>query len=201
MLKRIARPSVVAALGLIPLAVVAGRFFFGDGLGAEPVEVATHVTGEWALRLLLLTLAITPLRIAFGFRHLAPLRRTLGLLAFTYATLHMLTWLALDQTFDWAFIVEDVTERPFVMAGLASFLAMVPLAATSSRAAIRRLGRRWVRLHRLVYFAAIAAIAHYVWLVKADLLSPLVHGAILALLLGWRVLEARRRSQGAQAQG
>lgn len=184
---------LATAIGLIPLGVLAGRFFLGDGLGAEPIEVLTHVTGEWALRLLLLTLAVTPLRIGLGLAGLAPFRRTFGLLAFAYATLHMLTWLVLDQTLDWEFIVEDVLERPFVMAGLASFLAMVPLAATSTRSAMRRLGRRWRRLHRLVYFAALAAIVHYGWGVKADLLPPLAYGAVLLVLLAWRVWEARGR--------
>lgn len=187
------RQILLVAIGSLPLALLVGRFFFGDGLGAEPIEVITHVTGEWALRLLLLTLAVTPLRIAFSLRWIAPFRRTLGLLAFGYATLHMLTWLALDQTFDWAFILEDVVERPYIMAGLAAFLCMVPLAATSTRGMVRRLGRSWLTLHRLAYVAAVAAVIHYLWLVKADLAPPLVHAAVLALLLGWRVWDARRR--------
>ncbi|NNL67145.1 MAG: sulfoxide reductase heme-binding subunit YedZ [Myxococcales bacterium] len=187
------RQALLAAVGLAPVAVLGVRFFFGDGLGAEPIETVTHVTGEWALRFLLATLAVTPLRVAFGWRRLAPFRRTLGLLAFAYATLHMLTWLALDQFFDWTYIVEDVIERPYITVGLAAFLCMVPLAATSSRTMIRRLGRRWITLHRLAYVAAIAAIVHYLWLVKADLLPPLAHAAVLASLLGWRLHDARRR--------
>lgn len=179
-------------LGLLPLLGLAGRAAFGGGLGADPIEVLTHVTGEWGLRLLLLTLAVTPLRVVFGFR-VGPYRRTLGLLAFTYVTLHFAVWLALDQTFDWAFIIEDVVERPFITVGLLGFLAMVPLAWTSTRAAIRRLGRRWVKLHRLVYVAAIAGVVHYWWGVKADWIPPLAYAVVLAMLLGWRVFEARAR--------
>lgn len=185
--------ALLVAVGLAPIAVLLFRFFLGDGLGAEPIEAVTHVTGEWALRLLLATLAVTPLRVVFGWRQLAPFRRTLGLLAFTYATLHMLTWLALDQFFDWTYIVEDVIERPYITVGLLAFLCMVPLAATSTSTMIRRLGRRWITLHRLAYVAAIAAVVHYLWLVKADLLAPLAHAAVLATLLGWRLLDARRR--------
>jgi sulfoxide reductase heme-binding subunit YedZ len=196
MASRSAQAGVVA-LGLAPVAALIGRFFFGDGLGAEPIEVVTHTTGDWALRLLLLTLAVTPARVLLGWRRIAPYRRTLGLLAFTYACLHFATWLALDHFFDWAAIVEDVAERRYVTVGLAGLLCMAPLAATSTRGAIRRLGgRRWVRLHRLAYVAAICGVVHYWWLVKADLRGPMIHAAILAALLGWRVWEAHRRRAG-----
>lgn len=193
-MSRSAIQTLVVAIGLLPAAALIGRFFFGDGLGAEPIEVATHVTGEWALRLLLLTLAVTPARLVLGWRRVAPFRRTLGLLAFTYACLHFATWLALDHFFAWEFILEDVTERRYITVGFAAFLCMIPLAATSTRAAVRRLGRRWITLHRLVYAAAIGGVVHYAWLVKADLLGPAVHAAVLAVLLAWRVVEARRRA-------
>lgn len=186
--------AAVAMVGLLPAIVLAVRFFFGDGLGAEPIEAITHTTGEWALRLLLLTLAVTPARFVFGWRRIAPFRRTLGLLAFTYACLHFATWLALDHFFEWAAIVEDVVERRYVTVGFVGLLCMVPLAATSTRAAVRRLGRRWITLHRLAYVAAVCGVVHYWWLVKADWLGPAVHAAILAVLLGWRVAEARRRA-------
>lgn len=185
--------ALVVAAGLLPAAWLAWRFFLGDGLGAEPIEELTHATGDWALRLLLLTLAVTPARVLLGWRRVAPFRRTLGLLSFAYASLHVVTWLVLDQFFDWAAIVEDVVERPYVTAGMTAFAAMLPLAATSTRRAVRRLGRRWLRLHRLVYVAALAAVVHYLWLVKADLRPPAIHAAILAALLGWRAWEAWRR--------
>ena len=191
---RAAAQAGVVVVGLLPAIVLVVRFFFGDGLGAEPIEVVTHVTGEWALRLLLLTLAVTPARMVLGWRRLAPFRRTLGLLAFTYACLHFTTWLALDHFFAWEFIVEDIAERRYVTVGFAAFVCMIPLASTSTRAAVRRLGRRWITLHRLVYAAAVGGVVHYWWLVKADWLAPAVHAAVLALLLGWRVVEARRRA-------
>jgi len=188
----------VVAVALLPalgLAVAAAR----GALGANPVETLTHVTGEWALRLLLACLAVTPLRRALGRPGLAPFRRTLGLLAFGYAVLHLLTWLLLEHTLAADAILEDVLERPFVTAGAVSFLCMLPLALTSTRRAVRRLGRRWVQLHRLVYLAAAAAVVHFLWLVKADLRAPLVHGAVLAVLLGLRWLPARRRPGASSA--
>ena len=168
-----------------------------DGLGANPVEHVTHVTGGWALRFLLLSLAVTPLRRLLGWSWAAPLRRTLGLTAFGYACFHYLTYLGLEHFFDWQLIVEDVLERRYVMAGFAAFLCLVPLAVTSTRAMVRRLGRRWVSLHRLVYLAAALGVIHFLWLVKSDLCEPLVYAAVLALLLGLRALPwlARSRSR------
>jgi sulfoxide reductase heme-binding subunit YedZ len=160
--------------------------FAADELGANPVETITHVTGEWALRLLLLALAVTPLRRALAWPELAPLRRTLGLAAFAYACLHLTTWAVLDLGLDLAGMLEDILERPFVAAGFAAFCGLLPLAITSTRGWQRRLGRRWVVLHRLVYVAAGLAILHFVWGAKADLAAPLIHGALLALLLGLR---------------
>ena len=182
---------VVAA----PAVGLAATAAFGD-LGANPIETVTHVTGEWGLRFLLLALAVTPARRAFRWSWLAPLRRTLGLAAFGYATLHFLTYLALDHYFDWNSIAEDVLERRYVTAGFAAFLCMAPLAATSTRRAMKRLGQRWVTLHRLVYAAGVLAVVHFLWLVKADEREPLVYGAVLALLLGYRVW--RRRPAGAR---
>jgi len=187
--------AAVWLVGLLPALALVARFRFGDGLGAEPIETVTHVTGEWALRLLLLTLAVTPVRVVLGWRCVAPFRRTLGLLAFGYASLHLATWIALEHFFAWSAIVEDVFERPYVTVGFSAFLCMVPLAATSTRTAVRHLGARWVRLHRLVYVAAIGGVVHYAWLVKADQRGPILHAAVLAVLLGWRVWEARRRTR------
>ncbi|MCH7645242.1 MAG: sulfoxide reductase heme-binding subunit YedZ [Myxococcales bacterium] len=168
-----------------------------DELGANPVEHVTHVTGGWALRFLLLSLAVTPLRRLLGWSWAAPLRRTLGLTAFGYACFHYLTYLGLEHFFDWQLIVEDVLERRYVTAGFAAFLCLVPLAVTSTRAMVRRLGRRWVSLHRLVYLAAALGVIHFLWLVKSDLREPLVYAAVLALLLGLRALPwlARSRSR------
>jgi sulfoxide reductase heme-binding subunit YedZ len=178
-------PALVAALTPLPLvALVVG--FFRDALGANPIEEITHVTGEWTLRFLLASLAITPARRLFGLPELAPLRRTLGLAAFGYATLHALTFVGLDQAFDWELLLEGVREHRYVTAGFAAWCCLLPLAATSNRRAMRRLGPRWRRLHRLSYLAAILGVVHYVWLVKADLLAPLAHAAVLAVLLGAR---------------
>jgi sulfoxide reductase heme-binding subunit YedZ len=150
------------------------------------------VTGDWTLRLLLLSLAITPLRRWLRLPALAPLRRTLGLAAFGWACLHVATYAALDLAFDGEALLEDLVERRFVTAGFAAFVCLVPLAATSTRRAQRRLGPRWVRLHRLVYAAAALGIVHYLWLVKADLLPPLLYAAVLAVLLVARLRRPRR---------
>jgi len=188
--------GALVALGLAPLAVLAAGALRGE-LGANPVETVTHVTGEWTLRLLLATLAVTPLRRLLGRPGLAPYRRTLGLLAFTYACLHFSTYLALDLTFDLGALAEDVAKRPYVTVGFTAFCLLVPLAATSTRAMIRRLGRRWVTLHRLVYVAAVLGVVHFLWLVKADLREPLVYATVLATLLGLRMLwsSERRRAR------
>jgi sulfoxide reductase heme-binding subunit YedZ len=173
-------------LALLPLAGLAVGAARGS-LGANPVETITHVTGEWALRLLLVTLAVSPLRRATGWAFLAPWRRSLGLLAFGYATLHFATFLALDLGFDLSALGEEVIERPYVTLGFSALVLLAPLAATSTRGWQRRLGRRWVALHRLVYLAAGLAVLHFVWLVKADLAEPLAYGAVLAGLLAIRL--------------
>lgn len=177
---------LAVALGLAPLAWL-GVSALRGGLGANPVETIEHTTGDWTLRLLLATLAVTPARRAFGWPWLAPYRRTLGLLAFAYCTLHLGAYALVDLWGAWDTLLEDVLERPYVTAGLTGFLLLLPLAITSTRAWMRRLGRRWVVLHRLVYAAAVAGCLHYLWLVKADLLEPLVYSAILAVLLAMRV--------------
>jgi sulfoxide reductase heme-binding subunit YedZ len=181
----------VVGLLALPAVVLAARAVWGD-LGANPIETVTHVSGEWALRLLLLTLAVTPARRLLGWRRLAPYRRTFGLAAFAYATLHFCTWLGLDHFFELESILEDVSERPYVMVGLAAFTSLLPLAVTSTRRMVRRLGRRWITLHRLVYLAASLAVVHHLWLVKADLRAPLLEAAVLAVLLGARALPDRR---------
>lgn len=182
--------AAVVFVGLLPLLGLGVGAATG-GLGANPIEEITHVTGDFTLRWLLVTLAVTPARRILGWAWLAPLRRTFGLLAFFYATLHLTTYVALDQFFDWPLLVEDVLERRYITAGFFGFLCMLPLAITSTRGWMKRLGRRWVSLHRLVYVAAIAGIVHYLWLVKADYLPPLAHAGVLAVLLGYRAWYAR----------
>ena len=192
--RRLAQAALVAA-GSLPAAALALRLATGS-LGANPIEEATHETGEWALRLLLASLAVTPARQWLGRSKLAPYRRTLGLLAFGYASAHMLLYFAVDLLGDWRAILEDIVERPYVTAGFAAFACLVPLAVTSTRAWIRRLGgRRWNALHRLVYVAACAAVVHFLWLVKADLREPLVYAAVLAALLAARPLHKWRASR------
>jgi sulfoxide reductase heme-binding subunit YedZ len=174
------------AAGLLPLAVL-GTDAWRDALGANPIEKVQHVTGQWSLRFLLAALAVTPFRRLSGWSWLAPQRRTLGLVAFGWVCLHLSTWAGLDLQLEWAAIFEDVAERPYVTVGFAAFLCLVPLAVTSTRSWVRRLGRRWRQLHRLAYVAAVLAVVHFTWLVKADLLEPLIHAGVLALLLGARI--------------
>ena len=158
-----------------------------DDLGANPVEALTHGTGDWALRMLLLTLAVTPLRRLTGWGPLLRFRRMLGLFAFFYACLHFLIWLVLDHTLILELILDDLTKRPYVMLGFSALLLLIPLAITSTRGMMRRLGRRWQRLHRLVYPIGVLAAGHYLWLVKADYREPLMYAGVLVLLLGLRV--------------
>jgi sulfoxide reductase heme-binding subunit YedZ len=173
-------------VGLAPFAaLVVGAFT--DDLGANPIEYITRETGSFALMFLIVTLAVTPLRRITGWHELIRIRRMLGLFAFVYATMHLLTWVVLDQFFAVSDMVEDVVKRPFITAGMATYLMLLPLAVTSNAAMIRRLGgRRWQRLHRLTYFAAIGAVVHFWWLVKADVSEPQRWAAVLTLLLGFR---------------
>jgi len=185
--------AIVIAVVLFPVAKLAFEFYT-DNLGADPVEHITHVTGKWTLRFLLVALAITPARRLFRWRWAAPLRRSFGLAAFGYGCLHYLTYLWLEHFFEWEFIVEDVLERRYVMAGFAALLCMTPLAATSTRAMARRLGKRWKTLHRLAYAAGVLGVVHFIWLVKADLLEPLVYAAVLSVLFGARIWLRTTRS-------
>ena len=178
------KPAVFAAC-LVPFGLLLRGALIGD-LGANPLDRVTDVTGEWGLRFLLLTLAITPLRQLTGWPAVQRFRRPLGLFAFFYISLHFATWIGLDQEVAWANIVADIAKRPFVTVGFVAWLLLVPLALTSTRGMMRRLGRRWQRVHRLVYAVGIFGILHYIWLVKADLLEPLVYGGILLVLLALR---------------
>lgn len=179
---------------LLPLAWLVWRALAGD-LGANPIEAVTLFTGRWALRFLLVTLGITPVRRLTGWHRLIGFRRMLGLFAFFYATLHFTIYLAIDQFFDWETIVEDVTKRPFITAGFAAFVLLIPLAVTSTQGWIRRLGRRWQQIHRLIYVSGTLAVVHFIWKVKSDLRDPLFYATILAMLFAVRVaLWIRRRA-------
>ncbi|HXE80329.1 MAG TPA: protein-methionine-sulfoxide reductase heme-binding subunit MsrQ [Vicinamibacterales bacterium] len=185
------KASVFAA-GLVPFAwLIYGAF--ADRLGANPIDVITDETGTWTLRFLVLTLLVTPLRRWTGVNALIRFRRMLGLFAFFYGSLHFLTYVWLDQFFELASILKDIAKRPFITAGFTAFVLMVPLALTSTTGWIRRLGRRWQMLHRLVYVSAILGVVHYWWLVKADISRPARYALIVGVLLGVRVLWAIRR--------
>lgn len=191
--------ATVFVIALIPFA----RLILGaatNNLGANPTEFITRSTGEWALIFLCLTLAVTPLRHLSGWHWLARLRRMLGLYVFFYALLHFLTFIGFDHFFDFSEMWKDVLKRPFITVGFIAFVLLMPLAATSNRALVRRLGARsWQRLHRAVYLIAMLAILHFWWMRagKNDFGDPLLYGAILTALLGWRLyvrLSGRSRS-------
>ena len=180
---------------LIPLERLLWKFFH-DALGANPIEVITHSTGDWTLILILTTLSITPLRKLTKQYWLIGVRRMIGLFAFFYGCLHFTTYLWLDKFFDVHEIIKDVYKRPFITAGFTAFVLMIPLALTSTKGWIRRLGKNWQRLHRLIYVTAIAGVVHYIWLVKADIREPLRYAFVLSVLLIYRIvvwLSAKRR--------
>ncbi len=184
-LRRYLKPALFM-LCLLPLALLIGDGM-ADGLGANPVEAISHHTGEWALRFLLITLAVTPLRRLSGWPWPLKLRRMLGLYAFFYALLHLCAWVWLDQWFNWQGMLEDVLKRPYILVGMLGFVLMLPLALTSTKAAMRRLGRNWQRLHKLIYPLAGLGVLHFLWLTKADYLEPGLYALVLAILLAFRL--------------
>jgi methionine sulfoxide reductase heme-binding subunit len=171
----------------LPLARL-GWKALNSALGANPIQVITFSTGTWTLVFLLTTLSITPLRKLTKLYWLIQYRRMLGLFAFFYGCLHFLTYIWLDQFFDLRHIYKDVWKRPFITAGFTAFLLMVPLAVTSTRWAIHKLGKRWQRLHRLIYLSAIAGVVHYLWLVKKDMRTPVTYAIVLGALLLYRLV-------------
>jgi sulfoxide reductase heme-binding subunit YedZ len=175
------------AVCLIPAALLIWRAFNGR-LGANPVEFIEHATGDWAIRFLLITLAVTPLRKIFNQPLLTRFRRMLGLLAFFYVVVHLMMYLTFDQMFDVKAIFADVAKRLYIMAGTAGLLMLIPLAVTSTAGMVRRMGpKNWQRLHRLIYFATLAGVIHYYWLVKSDVREPLMYGGILLVLMLFRL--------------
>ncbi len=181
-----AAKSLVFLIALIPLAKLAWLGFH-NGLGANPIEKITRTTGYWTLTFLMITLAATPLRAISKWSWPVRWRRMLGLFAFFYACLHFLTYLVLDQFFDWGDIVKDIAKRPYITIGFPAFLMLIPLAVTSTNKMVQRLGgKRWKRLHKLVYVIGIAGVIHFWWLVKKDITEPLQFAAVLTALLGFR---------------
>jgi methionine sulfoxide reductase heme-binding subunit len=190
-------------LCLTPAARLALRAWTGR-LTANPIEFITLQTGFWALVLIMATLAVTPIRRVTGWNRIIQLRRPLGLFAFFYATLHFLTWVGLDLFFDFSAIGADILKRPYITVGFTAFLLLVPLAVTSTTTSIRRLGRNWLRLHRLIYVSAALAVLHFYWKksAKADVFEPLIFAGILALLLAVRLVlyTQHRRARRGSAQ-
>lgn len=181
--------AIVFVLCLLPLASL-GWDARHHGLTANPIEYITHATGDWTLRLIVITLCFTPLRKILGLPDLIRFRRMLGLFAFFYGCLHFTTYIWLDKFFDLRDMWKDVAKRPFITVGFLAFVLMIPLALTSTAGWIRRLGgKNWQMLHRLIYITAIAGVIHYYWLVKSAVIRPLTYGAIVAVLLLWRLAD------------
>lgn len=194
--RRVYKPIVFILCALPLLHLLAGAFgVAGVSLGADPVAKLLHELGQWGLRFICITLAVTPLRFMLNQPWLLHFRRMLGLYAFTYVLLHFVVYLALDQGFYWEGIGEDIVKRPYITIGFAALLMLIPLAVTSTNAMMRRLGRRWQKLHRLIYVIAALGVWHYYWQVKADVREPLLFAAIVTFLLGYRYWRARRRAQ------
>jgi sulfoxide reductase heme-binding subunit YedZ len=180
----------VFSLALLPLVLLLAGLL--QDLGPNPIETITHATGNWTLRFLLITLSITPLRRILKQPDLIRFRRMLGLFAFFYGCLHLTTWVVVDKFFDLHEMLADVAKRRFITMGMLGLILMLPLAITSTAGWIRRLGKNWLRLHRLIYASALAGVVHYWWLVKSDIRLPLLYAAILVLLLSLRLVRANR---------
>lgn len=194
---------VVFLLCLAPLALLGWRGFHND-LTANPIEFITHATGDWTLRFLVITLCVTPFRRLLRLPELIRFRRMLGLFAFFYACLHFTTYIWFDKSFDLSEMWKDIAKRKYITVGFTAFLLLIPLAITSTAGWIRRIGgKRWQMLHRLIYFSAALGVIHYYWLVKSAVIKPLLYGAIVALLLLWRLLDSlvKKNQVGVRAAG
>ncbi|HUN25807.1 MAG TPA: protein-methionine-sulfoxide reductase heme-binding subunit MsrQ [Steroidobacteraceae bacterium] len=191
------KPAVFLACLTPALLLAAGAFnVLGQDLGPDPVNRLLHSCGKWTLNFIFITLAVTPLRQLAGFTHLARLRRMLGLFAFFYALCHLFVYVVLDQELNFPGLLQDIAKRPYITIGFTAVVLLVPLAVTSTNRMMRRLGRRWQKLHRLIYLIAVLGVVHYYWQVKRDVREPLLYAFILAGLLGYRVVwhwQARRR--------
>jgi sulfoxide reductase heme-binding subunit YedZ len=191
----------VFVLALVPLArLVAGVVVFPEWLGANPAEFITRATGDWTLRFLLITLAVTPLRKLSGWGWLLRFRRMLGLFTFFYGVVHLASYVSFDHVFEVGEIIKDIIKRPFISVGFGALLLMLPLAITSTNAMVRRLGAaRWLKLHRLIYVIGPLGVLHFWWMVKRDLTEPIMYALVLALLLGYRLVLKLRESRSAPA--
>jgi methionine sulfoxide reductase heme-binding subunit len=193
--------SCIFLLSLTPFVLLLVRAVLGD-LSANPVSDITQETGVWTLRFLMATLCVTPLRKLIHWNEVITFRRMLGLFAFFYGSLHLMTYVSLDQSFSISDIIQDVAKRPFITAGTSGFVLMIPLAITSTRKWIARLGgKRWQVLHRLVYASALAGVVHYLWLVKADITRPVRYSVFLAVLLSYRLVVALQKRRVVQTLG
>src|SRR5579872_6784462 len=191
---RLSKPAVFLAC-LAPVGILVWRGFHRE-LGANPIEFITHSTGNWTLIFLLITLSVTPLRKLARQYWLVNFRRVFGLFAFFYGTLHLMTYVWLDKFFDVHEMLADIAKRRFITAGMTAFTLMIPLALTSTRWSIRKLGgKRWQALHRLIYFSAAAGVIHYIWLVKADLKKPLEYASVLGVLILYRLIAWVRKGR------
>ena len=191
--------SMLFVLCLVPLASLIWRGFYGD-LGANPIETITRSTGDWTLRFLLITLSISPLRQWFGLSALLRFRRMLGLYVFFYACCHFSIWFIFDHALDLTDMIEDIVERPYITVGFSALMLLIPLAITSNNAMVRRLGKRWKKLHRLTYLIVGLGVLHFLWLVKADYLEPGIYALIAAVLLLQRLNFKKWRSPKTSVQ-
>ena len=179
-------------LALAPAAWI-GWQLYRDNLGANPIRELEIQTGLWTLRFLAITLSITPIRRTFGWNGIAKYRRMFGLFTFFYATVHLMMWSFVDWFFSWGEMWQEIVKHKYILIGMLTWLIMVPLAITSTKGWVRRLGKRWTKLHRLVYVAAFTGTVHYLWAVKKDTFFPVVYLVLFSLLLGYRVIDARRK--------
>jgi sulfoxide reductase heme-binding subunit YedZ len=190
----------IASLTPILWLLCGGLGMLGQSLGPDPIKLTLHAIGKTALNLLMITLMVTPVRHLAGWPHIVRIRRMLGLFAFFYALLHFAIYLVLDQELDFAGLGKDIVKRPYITVGFTALVILIPLAITSTHRMMRRLGRRWQTLHRLIYVAATLGVVHYYWQVKRDVREPLVYAAILAVLLGYRLVRRARTRKPATSR-